>query len=164
MSLLPANEAHWHLVTNHLPVVGSLAALLLLAWALIKNSDESKRIALTAVVLVALVSIPAFLTGEPAERLLKGLPGISKRWMSNHESIANTALWVAIGAGVLALAVLLFFRKARPIPRWAIVLVLLVMLAVGSLMARTANYGGKIHHPEILTNTARETAPTDIEH
>src|ERR1043165_539329 len=124
MSLLPANDAHWHLVLNHMPVMGSLAALLLLAWAFIKNTDESKRIALSAVVIVALVSIPAFLTGEPAEGLLKGLPGISKRWLSNHESIANTALWVAIGAGVLALAVLLFFRKARSIPRWAIAVVL----------------------------------------
>lgn len=162
MSLLPANDAHWHLVLNHTPVIGSLAALLLLAWALIKNSDESKRIALTAVVLVALFSIPAFLTGEPAERLIKGLPGISKRWMSNHESIANTALWVALGAGVVALAVLFYFRK-RSIPRWAMGLILVVMLAVGALMARTANYGGKIHHPEILS-TGSEAPAGDVQY
>jgi uncharacterized membrane protein len=164
MSLLPANDAHWHLVLNHLPVVGSLAALLLLAWGFIKNTDESKRIALTSVVLVALATIPAFLTGEPAERLLKGLPGISKRWMSNHESIADMALWVAVGAGVLALGVLLYFRKARSIPRSAIAVVLVVMLAVGGLMMRTANYGGKIHHPEILTNSATEGAPEDAQY
>src|SRR5438445_13424184 len=153
MNFLPANDAHWHLVLNHLPVIGSLAALLLLAWAFIKNTDESKRIALTAAVLVALASIPAFLTGEPAEHLLKGLQGISKRWLSNHEAMANTALWVAVAAGALALGVLLFFRKARSIPRWAIGVMLLVMLVVGGLMSRTASYGGKIHHPEILPNT-----------
>ena len=164
MSLLPANDAHWHLVLNHLPVIGSFAALLLLAWAFIKNTDESKRIALTAVVLVALAAIPAFLTGEPAEHLLKGLPGISKRWMSNHESIADTALWVAVGAGVLALAVLIYFRKARSIPRWAMSVVLVVMLAVGGLMLRTANYGGKIHHPEILTDTATDAAPGEVQY
>lgn len=163
MSLLPTNDAHWHLVLNHTPVIGSLAALLLLAWGFIKNTDESKRIALTAVILVALFSIPAFLTGEPAERLIKGLPGISKRWMSNHESIANTALWVAIGAGVLALGVLLYFRKARSIPRWAMGLVLVVMLVVGALMARTANYGGKIHHPEILS-TGSEATSGDVQY
>jgi len=32
------------------------------------------------------------------------------------------------------------------------------------LMTRTANYGGKIHHPEILSGAAAEPAPTDIEH
>lgn len=164
MDLLPTNAAHWHLVVNHLPVVGSLAALLLLAWAFVKNTDESKRIALTALVLVALVSIPAFLTGEPAEGLLKGLPGISKRWMSNHEEAAEVALWVAIAAGALALGVLIFFRKTRSIPRWAIGGLLVVTLAVSGLMTRAANYGGKIHHPEILSGTAAETAPTDIEH
>ena len=164
MDLLPANAAHWHLVLNHAPVFGSLAALLLLAWAFIKNTDESKRIALTALVLVALVSIPAFLTGEPAEGSLKGLPGISKRWMSNHENMANWAFRVTIVAGILAVGVLLFFRKARSIPRWSIGVMLLVTLAVFGLMGRAANYGGKIHHPEILSGTAAETAPTDIEH
>src|SRR5689334_876967 len=111
MDLFASNAAHWHLVLNHAPVMGSLAALLLLAWALIKNSDESKRIALTAVVLVALVSIPAFLTGEPSEHFLKGLPGISKRWMSSHEEMANNAMRTAIIAGVLAMAALIYFRK-----------------------------------------------------
>jgi hypothetical protein len=159
MDLLPSNAAHWHLVLNHAPVFGSLAALLLLAWAFIKNTDESKRIALTALILVALVSVPAFLTGEPAEGSLKGLPGISKRWMSNHEEMAEVALWVAIAAGVMALGVLLFFRKARSIPRWSIGVMLLVTLAVFGLMGRTANYGGKIHHPEILTDQASDEAP-----
>jgi len=164
MDILPSNAAHWHLVLNHLPVVGSLAALLLLAWAFIKNTDESKRIALTALVLVAITSIPAFLTGEPSERLLKGIPGISKRWMSNHEEIAEVALWVAIAAGALALGVLIFFRKARSIPRWSIGVLVLVTIAVCGLMGRTANYGGKIHHPEILGGAPAETAPADIEH
>ena len=164
MDLLPSNAAHWHLVLNHAPVFGSLAALLLLAWAFVKNTDESKRIALTAVILVALVSIPAFLTGEPSEQMLKGLPGISKRWMSNHETMANYAFRVAMVAGILAMGVLIYFRKARSIPRWSIGVMLLVTLAVFGLMGRAANYGGKIHHPEILGGAATETAPTDIEH
>jgi hypothetical protein len=164
MELLPVNAAHWHLVLNHLPVVGSLAALLLLAWAFIRNTDESKRIALGALVLLALVSIPAFLTGEPSERFLKGLPGISKRWMSSHEEAAGVALWVAVGAGALALGALVFFRKALSIPRWCIGGLLLVMLVVCGLMGRTAKFGGRIHHPEILSGTAAEAAPHEVEY
>jgi hypothetical protein len=164
MDLLPANAAHWHLVLNHLPVVGSLAALLLMTWAFLKNTDEPKRIALAALVLVAIISVPTFLTGEPSERLLKGLPGISKGAMSSHEEMAEVALWVAVAAGALALGGLVFFRKARAIPRWVIGLLLLATLTVLGLMGRTANFGGKIHHPEILRGAAAETAPTDIEH
>ena len=164
MDILPTNAAHWHIVLNHLPIVGSLAALLLMAWAFIKNTDESKRIALTALVLVALVSIPAFLTGEPSEQFLKGLPGISKRWMSAHEEMAEKALWLTLAAGALALAALVYFRKARSIPRWAIGVMLVVTLAVGALMGTAGRYGGKIHHPEILNATPTDSAPADIEH
>ena len=165
MNFIPINAAHWHLVLNHLPVVGSVAALLLIGWAFIKNTDESKRIALTALVLVALVVIPAFLTGEPSERHVKGLRDISSRWMSNHEAAAEAALWMAVSVGLLALGALTGFRKARSIPRWAIGVLLVLNLVVCGLMTRTANYGGKIHHPEIRTYTApTDASPTDVEY
>lgn len=37
------NEAQLHLLTNHLPVMGSLFTVLLLLWGLIRKSDEIKR-------------------------------------------------------------------------------------------------------------------------
>jgi hypothetical protein len=157
MDLLPTNAAHWHLVVNHLPVVGSLAALLLLGWALIKNTDDLKRVALTSLVLVAIVSIPAFLTGEPSESYTKGLQGISPRWMSNHEDIAEVALWVAIGVGVAALAALIVFRKAGSLPRWLVGAMLVACLVVCGFMFRTANYGGKIRHSEIRSYTTPQS-------
>ena len=163
MNFLPENAAHWHLVLNHFPVVGSFAALLLLGWAWIKNTDELKRVAMASLVVVALTAIPAFLTGEPSERHLKGLQGISSRWMSAHEAAAEIALWVSVGVGVLALAALIIFRKLHSLPRWVVGVALLLCLAVCGLMARTANYGGKIHHPEIRTYSTPNPAPDAVE-
>ena len=163
MDLLPTNAAHWHLVLNHLPIVGSLAALLLVAWGFIKNTDESKRIALTAQVLVALVSIPAFLTGEPSERFLKGLPGISKRAMSAHEDLAEKALWLAIITGAAALGVSLFFRKTRSIPRWTMGVLLLLTLTMCGAMWWAGKEGGRIRHSEIRSYSTPEN-PADVEH
>jgi len=165
MNFLPENAAHWHLVLNHLPVVGSLAAVLLLGWAFIKNSDDVKRVALTALVFVALVSIPTFLTGDPAEHSLKGLPGISKRWISSHEDAGEFALWAAVAVGATALVALIVFRKKRSLPRWVIGVFLLLALTVCTIMARTANLGGKIHHPEIRTYTPpADASATDVEY
>jgi multidrug transporter EmrE-like cation transporter len=163
MDILPTNAAHWHLVLNHLPVIGSLAALLLVAWSLIKHSVESKRIALTALVLVGLSAIPAFLTGEPSERHLKGLPGISSRWMSNHEDMAAIALWAAVALGAVALAAWFWFRQTRVQPRWFTALLLVGCVVVWVLMARTANSGGKIHHPEIRPPSKSETPAAGVE-
>jgi hypothetical protein len=162
MDLLPSNTAHWHLVLNHLPVVGSLVALLLLGRAFLKNTDEAKRLALIASILVALVAIPTYLTGEPAEDFIQGLPEIDG--ISRHENMAEVALWVAIGVGALALGALIFFRKARTLPRWVVGVILLLALAVCGLMGRTANLGGKIHHPEIRTYGSPEPAAHEVEH
>ena len=164
MDLLPSNAAHWHLVVNHLPVVGSLAALLLVGWAFLKNTDDLKRVALASLVLVAIVSIPAFLTGEPSESYTKGLQGISPRWMSNHEDIAKIALWVAIGVGAAALTALIVFRKVNSLPRWVVGVLLVGCIAVCTVMFRTANYGGKIRHSEIRTyNTPSPAEPVPTE-
>jgi hypothetical protein len=163
MEFLPANAAHWHLILNHLPVVGSIGALLLTAWALIRNSEELKRAALGAVVLVAISAIPAYLTGDPAEHDVNGLAGVSERWISNHEEVAQVALWAALIVGAAALGVLAFFRKTRPIPRWAMILVLVLQLVVCGLMGLTANYGGRIHHPEIRTYPTPESPSADAD-
>ena len=58
--------AHLHLILNHTPVVGSVFALLLLACAFFWQSDPLKRAGLAAAVIVALLTIPTYLTGEPA--------------------------------------------------------------------------------------------------
>lgn len=158
--LLPANAAHWHLILNHLPVVGSMAAVLLLGWAWIKNTDDLKRVALASLVLVAVVAIPAFLTGEPSERHIKGLQGLSARWMSNHEEMAEVATWVTVAVGGLALAALIVFRKLNTLPRWVVGVLLLACLVVCGLMARTANYGGKIRHAEIRDYSVPQAEPT----
>ena len=158
---MPSNVAHWHLVINHLPVVGSMAALLLLGWACFKNTDDLKRVALTALVLVALVSIPAFLTGEPSESYTKGLPGISARWMTNHEDLAKVALWVALGVGGAALAALIVFRKANSLPRWVVAALLIACVVVCGLMVRTASYGGKIRHSEIRGSSSPTEATSE---
>lgn len=163
MDFLPSNAAHWHLMLNHLPVVGSLAALLLLGWAWIKNTDDLKRVALASLVVVAVVAIPAFLTGEPSERHLKGLQGVSSRWMSNHEAAAEVSLWVTVAVGALALAALIVFRKVHSLPRWVVGALLVACLVVCGLMARTANHGGKIRHSEIRTYSTAPTATAEAE-
>jgi hypothetical protein len=152
------NAAHWHLVLNHLPVVGGLAAVLLLGWAWLKNTEDLKRVALTVSVLVALTAIPAFLTGEPAESMLKGVPGVARRWISAHEDMAEIALWGAVAVGVLALAALVRFRRAQRMPRWLIGLMFILALVVLGLMGRTASFGGRIHHPEISIHTTISTS------
>jgi uncharacterized membrane protein len=144
-----ANPAHLHLMLNHLPVIGTAFGLGLVGWALLRRSEELKKISLGIFIIVALLAIPAYLTGEPAEELVENLPGVSKTSIEQHEEAAQVAFAGVLIVGIAVLGGLLFFRRDKAIPNWLAIIVLVLSLIVFVLMARTANLGGLIRHTEI---------------
>lgn len=142
------NAAQLHLALNHLPVVGSLFVALLLGWALFRRSDELLRTALGGIVLVTLLCFPAYFTGEPAEELVRHLPGITAEPVKAHEEAAEKTFTVLFVVGVAALAALVW-RRRQPIPRWVGWCLLAALLGAGAMLGWTANLGGKIRHPEL---------------
>lgn len=103
---------------------------------------------LVALVIIALISIPVYLTGEPAEEIVEELGGGSHDLVEAH---ADTAIWAFIGLeilGALALLGLVGFRAPKQPPKWFVpailVLGLLTMIWVGWVSA----LGGRIMHPE----------------
>jgi hypothetical protein len=152
------NGAHLHLLINHVPVLGTLFGLALLAFGLGKRGDELQKAAFGTFVIVALAAVATYLTGEPAEDFIKGLPGVSRPLISRHDDAAGIALGGAIALGVLALGGLIWFRGGRPIRSWFSTLALAAAVLVTGLMAWTANLGGQIRHPEIRPNALPATA------
>lgn len=154
------NAAHWHLTLNHIPVVGSAFALGLLAWALIRRSEELKRVSFATIVLVALLTIPAYLTGEPAfmsaMEVLEATPANEDPLVEKHKIAAGIAFAAAALTGVSALAGLIVSRGGKPLPGRFSIAVLALTAATVLLMARAANLGGAIRHPEIWTEAASE--------
>ncbi len=147
-----ANPAHLHLMLNHVPVLGTAFGLGLVGWALLRKSEELKKISLGVFVIVAVLAIPAYLTGEPAEKLVENLPDVSKTSVEQHEEAAQVAFGGVLIVGVAALGGLIFFRHDKAIPNWLAVIVLVLSLIVSALMARTANLGGLIRHTEIRSD------------
>ena len=143
------NSAHLHLVLNHLPVLGTAFGLAILAFGLWKRSEDNKRLALGLLVITALLAIPAYLTGEPAEGAVKGMSGVAGDLIERHEEAAGVALGGVLALGLFAVVGLVAFRGQRPVPKWFGGAALLGALVVSGLMAWTANLGGQVHHPEI---------------
>lgn len=143
------NWAHIHLLLNHLPVVGTIFGVLLLLLALVRKSEELKRVGLGVLVLAALIALPVYFTGEPAEKVVEHLPGVAEPMIERHENAALFALLMAGGAGVVALAGLILFRRAEKLPRWIVAATLVLSLATSGLMGWTANLGGQTRHTEI---------------
>jgi hypothetical protein len=146
------NYAHLHIALNHVPVLGSVFGMLLLAYASLRGSNEVKKVGLAVFVVSALLAIPVYLTGEPAEHMLGQVGGATDAIIEQHEESAAFALAGILVLGAAGLGGLVLFRGARPVPNWFAAAVLIVSLASAGILLRTANLGGQVRHEEIRGN------------
>ena len=144
--------AHIHLALSHVPVIGLLIVLLLLAVARLRHRTELTRISYALLVLLAGTAVVVYLTGEPAEELVESLPEFSEPLVERHEEVALIATIGMVVLGLVALVGLIRFRRPRIAPAWYGRGVLLLALLMGGVMVWTANLGGQIRHSEIRAN------------
>jgi uncharacterized membrane protein len=147
------SSIHLHLLLNHVPVIGTVLGVLLLAVAVARRSDELGKVALWLFALLAGTSVLVFLTGEPAEELVEKLPGFSEALTERHEEAALVATIVMGLVGLFSLVVLAVFHK-RPLARWATPVAFVLSLGTAGVMGYAANLGGQIRHTEIRAANA----------
>lgn len=147
------NLAHLHLLLNHLPTVGFGFGIALFVASLVRNSEDLKRASFVVFFGVALVAIPAYLTGNAAHFVLKNEPGVSQEVIAAHQDAAMLALIPMEMTGLVAWMALWRFR------RWSVAIILVLSIVTFALMARAATIGGQIRHPEILAKGAPLYAP-----
>ncbi|MBF9221064.1 hypothetical protein [Hymenobacter ruricola] len=143
------NQAHLHLLVNHLPIVGSLFAAVLLGAGLLRREASVVGAGLVAVLAAGLLCLPAQLTGEGAAAVAQQLPRVSRALIQAHAAAAELGFWTLEGAAALALFGLLLRKNASPraaLMAWA---ALAVAVASFGLLARAGYLGGLIGHVEI---------------
>ena len=142
-----------HLLLNHVPVIGTIACVLLLAAAFFTRSKDLATAGLVGMVFVALATIPVYLTGEPAEERVEHIAGFDRHAIHEHEEAAEYAFVAMEVAGAVALLSLIMSRR-RPASRAWLGATLLVTLFAFSTIARTAYLGGEIRHTEVKASPA----------
>jgi len=142
------NQAHWHLALNHIPIVGVIIGTFILYIGLFRKNLDVQKVALWLFAAVAVVAIPALLTGEGAEEIVEDIAGIQKSIIENHEEVATITFWILILNGVLSL-LWLYLQKIKP-PSVKIVMYLIIVTAAASCIFSilAANSGGNIRHTE----------------
>jgi hypothetical protein len=143
------NAAHLHLAINHLPVIGLLFALGVLAVGRVLRSEATMRVGLWLLLASGVLAIPAYLSGEPAEEIVERLSGISKALIEKHEDAAAVSFALTLVVGGFAAFGLFLARSGRPLPQLAFIIVAIGTVVAAGSMAWTAKLGGEIHHPEI---------------
>ena len=152
------NLTHVHLLLNHVPTVGFVIGLMLFVSSLIARNAELKRASLVVFVGIALVTIPTYVSGNAAEESLCAGgakapacadPGVSKSLIQTHEDAALLAFAAIILTGAFAWLGLWQIRRTSRAENWNLAVILLLSLVAFGLVARAANIGGEIRHPEI---------------
>ncbi len=143
------NNAHLHLLVNHVSLFAVFFGGAALAVAIFRKSPELKWSALGLFLLAGVFVWIASLTGEGAEELVEHLPGVEESLIHAHEEAGE---WAQVATTILAALSAGFFFLVRARPRWAqkaLWALLVVALWTSAVLARTAYLGGSIRHTEI---------------
>lgn len=147
------NATHLHLILTHFPIVGTIIGIGILAYGQIFKNLEIQKTALVTFVLMAILTIPVFLTGEEAGETVENIAGISEKLIENHEELAEKAIWVMGLLGVLSFISLFAIFKKLSFSRAITLITLFVSIVTFGIFVQVGNLGGQIRHSEIRTDT-----------
>ncbi len=162
------NQAHWHLMLNHLPITGAAFALLVWLYAIWRNQPDIYRLSLGCAILAGLLTLPVYWTGEQGHKILHGLPDFNHEMAETHEVWGTCMLYAMTGTATLAQICLLSLRRTNHLPTtlWKII-ISGVFLGTTGLGIYTGHLGGMVHHPEMrpgfIPRVKMET-PEHMEH
>jgi hypothetical protein len=144
-----ADLAHVHLLINHFPTIGMILGLGLLLLSFIRKNDHLKKVSLEVLFLIALATLPVYVSGQAAAETLKGQSGVSAEAIMAHNDAALASFIMMEITGFFAWLVLWRMRRIGWPTTGLTYAVLVLSVMTVAAVARAANIGGDIRHPEI---------------
>ena len=148
------NAPHLHLLLNHVPTVGTAIAVAILILSFVRKNEGMRRVAFELFCVIALLTLPAYLTGVGTQIALEqGFEVSPVLIAAHHDAAIWGSIFMVLTGGAAWLALWQTRRLSRP-SRGAMAAVLLLSVFTVAAMARAATLGGEIRHPEILLDPA----------
>src|SRR5262245_50993671 len=146
---------------NHVPTIGAAAALGLLLLAFVRRNEHLMHAGLEVLFIISVLTLPVYVSGVAANYEIKERKDISVDAVGIHQDAALIGFSVMEFAGFIAWIALWQTRRRGRAASWVVpaATVFLVMALV--IMARAANLGGYIRHPEISAAGTEATVEGD---
>ncbi len=151
------DATHLHLILTHFPIVGTIIGIGILGYGQFTKNIDIQKIALVTFIVMAILTIPVYLTGEEAEETVEHIAGISEHFIENHEELAEKAVWVMGLLGILSLINFFALIKKLSFAKTISIITLLVSIGTFGLFAKVGSTGGEIRHSEIRSTNAGNT-------
>ncbi|MDN3677120.1 hypothetical protein QWY90_07320 [Flavobacterium paronense] len=156
------NDAHLHLLFNHIPIIGTIFGFGILIAGIVFKNNAVKNVSYILFVVAAFFAAISMTTGEGAEELVEDMPSIGKSIIHEHEELAEKLAIVLYILGTVSLFGLYANVKNHSKAKLVSFLVL-VIAVIGVILAKSVGTsGGEIRHTEIRAN-ATPTQSTETE-
>ena len=143
------DATHLHLTLTHFPIIGTLFGMAILAYGQFSKNNTIIKVSLVIFILMALLTIPVYLTGEEAEETVEHIAGVSEKLIERHEELAENAIVLMVLLGFLS--IISFFTLVRKLSfaKTATILTLAISIITFGVFAQVGKLGGEIRHSEI---------------
>lgn len=152
------NNAHLHLVVNHLPIIFPIVGVIILLIAIFTKSDISKRNAYIVFILGAVASVAGMATGEGAEDAIENIQGVSENLMHRHEEAAEIFAGMSYFLGAVSLLGFLTSYRNFSLDKLMPVTILIVAGVSLYFAQEAGRTGGEIRHTEIRSGANIQNA------
>ena len=143
------NDAHYHLILNHLPIIFPLVGAIVMMVGYLSKSEAVKRTGYLIFVLGAVCTLLAVVTGEGAEKYVRNINGFDHDYIEAHEEAAETFAMLSYILGAIAIVGIWASYTKKKISN-VIAAISFVLAIVVLLFAQQAGTtGGEIRHDEI---------------
>lgn len=157
------NATHFHLLLNHFPIIGTLIGTIILVYGFITKELKIKILSAYIIAAMALLAVPVYLTGEPAEETVEHIIGISEINIELHEEAAEFAIVLMSVTGILAIISIIISHKIpAQIHKTFFVLIIFSFFSF-TAMARVGYLGGQIRHTELNENVSQKAPSNNLE-
>jgi uncharacterized membrane protein len=147
------NDAHYHLVVNHFPIIGTILGLGILVFGFILKNNTVKNVAYSLFIVAAIFAALSMATGEGAEEMVEDMPNIGKHIIHEHEEIAEKLALVLYVLGLVSILGLYTNIKNHSKAKLISFLALAISIIGLILAQQVGTSGGEIRHTEIRANT-----------
>ena len=156
------NDAHLHMIFNHLPIIFPIVGIIILIGGFLTRSEIVKRTAFLVFILGAIFTIPAFNTGEGAEEIVEEIgTKIDHHFIHEHEELAETFALLSYALGFISIVALWSNYTKKSFSNLIAILVLAGSFVVVFFAQKTGTSGGEIRHTEIRKGQAVSATKND---
>lgn len=153
-------EAHYHLVVNHFPIIGTFLGSGILIAGTFQKNNTVKNVAYSLFIIAAAFALLSLKTGGPAAGAVKGMPDVTKERIHEHADVAHKLAYVLYVLAALSLAGLYTNIKNHSKAGLISFITLIVSFLAIFFAQHTGTSGGEIRHTEIRKDYKADNSQT----